>query len=180
MSVSTLYHPPHHKGALAAFWLAVLTLIGVGVGLAWLGASPMRGETMGSGLVIRTLEEGTGPQITAADAVLIDYEGRLPDGTVFDSSASHGGPQALAPSQTIPGFAEALLRMRKGGRYFIRIPPSLAYGEASPPGIPANSPLEFDVHIVDVAKGAAAMAGQASAQGRQQQGQQQPGPAEGE
>ncbi len=172
MTATTLPFPRYSKGALAKFWLAILLLVAAGLGLAWFAASPMRGETTGSGLVIRTVQEGTGPQISAADAVLIDYEGRLPDGTVFDSSASHGGPQALAPSQTIPGFAEALLRMRKGGTYSIRIPPNLAYGEASPPGIPANSPLEFDVRVVDIARGAAAMAGQASRQAQQPQPQQ--------
>ena len=171
MSASTLAHPPRHGAALTKFWLAILLLVGIGIGLAWLGTSPMRGETTTSGLVFRTIEPGTGPQITSADAVLIDYEGRLPSGAVFDSSASHGGPQALAPSQTIPGFAEALTRMQKGGRYHVRIPPNLAYGEASPPGIPANSALEFDIHVVDVAPGAAAMAAQAA--GRQPQAPQQ-------
>lgn len=173
MSPSTLAHPPRHKAALTSFWLAILFLIAVGVGIAWLGASPMRGETTSSGLVLRTIEPGTGPQITDADAVLIDYEGRLANGTVFDSSAAHGGPQAVAPAQTIPGFAEALTKMRKGGRYHVKIPSNLAYGEASPPGIPANSDLEFDIHVVDVAAGAAAMAAQAQAQQQQSQGQPQ-------
>ena len=171
MSVSTLAHPPQHKAALTKFWLAILFLIAVGVGIAWFGVSPMRGETTSSGLVFRTMKPGTGPVITAADAVLIDYEGRLTNGTVFDSSASHGGPQAIAPAQTIPGFAEALTKMQKGGTYHVKIPPSLAYGSASQPGIPANSTIEFDIHVVDVAKGAAAMAAQAQ---QQQQGQQAP------
>ena len=160
MSVSTLAHPPKHRTALVKFWLAIALLVAAGVGLAWLGAGAMRGETTASGLVMRTIEPGSGPVITAADAVLIDYEGRLSDGTVFDSSSAHGGPQPVAPGQTIPGFAEALTRMQKGGRYHIRIPPELAYGAAEQPGIPANSNLEFDVHVVDVAEGAAAMASQ--------------------
>jgi FKBP-type peptidyl-prolyl cis-trans isomerase len=138
----------------------VALLVAAGVAIAWLGAGSMRGETTASGLVIRTVEEGSGPVITAADAVLIDYEGRLQSGEVFDSSAAHGGPQAVAPGQTIPGFAEALTMMRKGGRYRIRIPSDLAYGDADQPGIPANSDLEFDVHVVDVAPNAAAMAAQ--------------------
>ena len=164
MSESTLAHPPRHGAALIKFWLAILLLVAIGVGLAWLGASPMRGETTTSGLVFRTIEPGAGPRITDADAVLIDYEGRLPNGAVFDSSAAHGGPQAVAPAQTIPGFAEALTRMRKGGRYHVRIPSELGYGAASPPGIPANSDLDFDIHVVDVAPGAAAMAAQAARQ----------------
>ena len=170
MSVSTLAHPPQHKAALTKFWLAILFLVAVGVGLAWLGASPMRGERTSSGLVFRTLKAGSGPVITGADAVLIDYEGRLENGTVFDSSANHGGPQAVAPSQTIPGFAEALTRMQKGGVYHVTLPPELAYGANAQPGIPANSRLEFDIKVVDVAKGAAAMAAAA----QQQQAQQGP------
>jgi FKBP-type peptidyl-prolyl cis-trans isomerase FkpA len=168
MSVSTLAHPPDHRSSLAKFWLAIAFLIAVGIGLAWLGAGSMRGETTESGLMIRTVEPGTGPQITTADAVLIEYEGRLLNGEVFDSSAAHGGPQAVAPGQTIPGFSEALTNMHKGGRYLIRIPSELAYGEADQPGIPPNSDLEFDVHVVDVAPNAAAMAAQ------QQQQQMEP------
>jgi FKBP-type peptidyl-prolyl cis-trans isomerase FkpA len=170
MSVSTLAHPPEHRSSLAKFWLAIAFLVAVGIGLAWLGAGGMRGETTESGLMIRTVEGGSGPVITAADAVLIEYEGRLLDGEVFDSSAAHGGPQAVAPGQTIPGFSEALTRMRKGGRYLVRIPSELAYGEADQPGIPPNSDLEFDVHVVDVAPNAAAMAAQ------QQQPQMEPPP----
>ena len=173
MSVSTLAHPPRHAAALTKFWLAVAVLVGVGVALAWFGAGSMRGETTATGLTIRTLEEGSGPVVTAADAVLIEYEGRLPSGDVFDSSAAHGGPQAVAPGQTIPGFAEALTRMRKGGRYTIKIPSELAYGAAEQPGMPANSDLEFDVHVVDVAPNAAAMAAQAPQQ-QQQRAPQQP------
>ena len=172
MSVSTLYHPPHHKAALAKFWIAILFLVAVGIGLAWIGAGSLRGERTDSGLVFRTIEPGTGPLITEADAVLIDYEGRLQNGTVFDSSASHGGPQVVAPGQTIPGFSEALTKMQKGGRYHVVIPPALAYGSTPLPGLPANSTLEFDIHVVDVAAGQAAMAAQA-AQAQQQQ-QQQP------
>ena len=176
MSVSTLAHPPRHRVALAKFWLGIAFLIAVGVGLAWLGAGSMRGETSASGVMVRTVEAGSGPAVTTADAVLIEYEGRLTDGTVFDSSAAHGGPQAVAPAQTIPGFAEALTRMQKGGRYRIRIPSELAYGAADQPGIPPNSDLEFDIHVVDVAPGAAAMAAQAAPQQQQQQQQQMPPP----
>jgi FKBP-type peptidyl-prolyl cis-trans isomerase FkpA len=171
MSVSSLAHPPRHGAALAKFWIGILFVIAVGIGLAWNGAGKMRGETSSSGLVFRTVEPGTGPVITTADAVLIDYEGRLLNGPAFDSSAAHGGPQAVAPGQTIPGFSEALTKMQKGGRYQIQIPPELAYGAAEQPGIPANSTLEFDVHVVDVAPNAAAMAAQ---QQQQQQVQQAP------
>jgi FKBP-type peptidyl-prolyl cis-trans isomerase FkpA len=168
MAASTLYHPPHHKTALTKFWIAILFVLAVGVALAWLGAGALRGQKTASGLVFRTIQAGTGPVITGADAVLIDYELRLPDGKLIDSSASHGGPQAVAPAQTVPGFGEALTRMQKGGTYHFVVPPKLGYGDTPPPGVPPKSNLEFDVHVVDVAPGAAAMAAQA---GPQQQGQ---------
>jgi len=158
MSASTLAHQPGHKAALAKFWIALALLIAAGIGLAWLGAGSMRAATTASGLSIRTVQQGSGPVITANDLVLIDYEGRLLNGTVFDSSANHGGPQPVAPGQTIPGFAEALTNMQKGGRYQVRIPSALAYGSAEQPGIPANSDLEFDITVVDVAPNAAGMA----------------------
>ncbi len=172
MPETSFAHSQGHKGPLTLFWLAVLFLVAVGIGLAWLGASPVRGTKTSTGLVIRTIEQGTGPVVTGDDLVLIDYEGRLPNGTVFDSSSAHGGPQPVAPKQTIAGFSEALTNMRKGGTYHVRIPSELAYGSEAPPGIPANSDLEFDIHVVDVAPGAAAMAAQAA---RQQQQQQQQG-----
>lgn len=171
MTASTLYHPPHHKGALAKFWIAIAVVLAIGVGLAWLGAGALRGEKTASGLVFRTVQAGTGATITDADAVLIDYELRLPDGKLIDSSSSHGGPQAVAPGQTVPGFGEALTKMQKGGTYHFVVPPKLGYGDTPPPGIPPKSNLEFDVHVVDVAQGAAAMAAQA---GRQQAQPKQP------
>ncbi len=97
-------HSQGHKGPLTAFWLAVFFLIALGIGLAWFGASALRGQTTPSGLVIRTVKPGSGPLVTAKDAVLIDYEGRLPNGTVFDSSAAHGGPRRLRRDRPFPGL----------------------------------------------------------------------------
>ena len=87
MSVSETAKRPESRGRSLGLWLAFLLLIGAGVGLAWLGASPLRGETTESGLRIRTVEKGEGPFVQAMDGVLVEYEGRLADGTVFDDSA---------------------------------------------------------------------------------------------
>ena len=96
--------------------------------------------------------------IKPVDGVMIEYEGRLLDGTVFDSSEGRG-PAPMIAGQVIPGFAEALQKMQKGGRYAIRIPSALAYGATPPPGpIPPNADLEFDVHVVQVVPDAALMA----------------------
>lgn len=159
MSVSTLAHPKSHSG-VGKLWLGLLALVAVGVALAWIGAGSLRGETTSSGLQFRTVEAGSGPQIKAIDGVLIEYEGRLLDGTVFDSSEGRG-PTPMIAGQVIPGFAEALTKMQKGGRYRIRIPAKLGYGDTQPPGsaIPPNSDLEFDVHVVQVVPNAALMQG---------------------
>jgi FKBP-type peptidyl-prolyl cis-trans isomerase FkpA len=173
MSVSTLAHPRSRRGT-AKLWLAILLLIAAGVGLAWLGAGSLRGETTASGLQFRTIEAGSGPQIKAVDGVLIEYEGRLEDGTVFDTSEGRG-PAPMIAGQVIPGFAEALTKMQKGGRYRIKIPSELGYGASPQPGspIPPNANLEFDVHVVQVVPNAALMQ---EIQQQQQAPQQQPPP----
>ena len=158
MSVSTTAHP--QRQGVGKLWLAMLVLVAAGVALAWLGAGSLRGEIFPNGLGFRTIEAGSGPPIKIVDGVLIEYEGRLPDGTVFDTSEGRG-PSPMIVGQVIPGFAEALTRMQKGGRYRIRIPAALGYGASPPPGrpIPANSDLEFDVHVVQVVPNAALMQG---------------------
>ena len=182
MSVATLAHPRSRRGTAGKLWLAMLALIAAGVALAWLGAGSLRGETTASGLGFRTVEEGSGEFIKPVDGVLVEYEGRLEDGTVFDTSAGRG-PTPMIAGQVIPGFAEALTRMQKGGRYRVRIPAALGYGASPQPGspIPPNANLEFDVHIVQVVPNAALMQGapgQEAAPGQEDGPQPQPAPPE--
>ena len=176
MSASTLAHPERTRGT-GKLWLALIALIAAGIGLAWLGAGSLRGETTASGLGFRTIEPGEGPTIKPVDGVLIEYEGRLENGTVFDTSEGRG-PTPMIAGQVIPGFAEALTKMQKGGRYRINIPSELGYGASPQPGspIPPNADLEFDVHIVQVVPNAALMQGMEQPQQpeSQQAPQQQP------
>jgi FKBP-type peptidyl-prolyl cis-trans isomerase FkpA len=157
MSVSQVPLHPLKRGSLAKLWLGIVALVAAGVLLAWGGAGALRGETTASGLQFRTIAAGEGPLIQPVDGVLIEYEGRLEDGTVFDSS--RGQPVPMIAGQVIPGFAEALQKMQKGGRYKILIPGDQAYGATPPPGspIPPNAALEFDVHVVQVVPNAAMM-----------------------
>lgn len=158
------------------FWLGIVLVVAIAIALAWLGAGSLRGLTTASGLNIRTIQPGTGPFVKPVDGVLIDYEGRLPNGTVFDSSSGRG-PQPLIAGQTIPGFAEALSHMQKGGRYEVRIPAKLAYGSSPPAGspIPPNSDLDFDVHVVQIVPNAALMATQEQAAQTGLPNEEQPG-----
>ncbi|HEV2865248.1 MAG TPA: FKBP-type peptidyl-prolyl cis-trans isomerase [Allosphingosinicella sp.] len=106
--------------------------------------------TTPSGLRIQTLTAGTGEAPQAGGAVLVSYEGRLADGTVFDSPTQ---PVGLPVSGLVPGFTEALLLMRVGGRYHIWLPPQLAYGERGAGGvIPPNAEIDFTVTVHDVGR----------------------------
>jgi FKBP-type peptidyl-prolyl cis-trans isomerase FkpA len=176
MSVSTAAHSGGRRGGGLKLWLALLATIAVGVALAWYGAGSLRGERSASGVEVRTVEAGQGAFVKPVDGVLIEYEGRLENGTVFDSTTGRG-PAPMIAGQSIPGFSEALGKMQKGGRYRIKIPANLAYGASPPPGgpIPPNANLEFDVHVVEIAPNAAAMMGGGGA-GQPQSQPQQPQP----
>ena len=154
MSVAEAAKRPSNTGRAVKLWLGLIALIAAGVGLAFFGASQVRAKTV----QVQTVQAGSGPMIKLEDGVLIEYEGRLADGTVFDSSAGRG-PTPMIAGQVIPGFAEALTRMQKGGKYKIHIPSDLAYGPNPAPGspIPPNADLDFDVHVVQVVPNAASM-----------------------
>ena len=81
----------------------------------------------------------------------VQYEGRLLDGTVFDSSHSRGQPATFAVNQVIRGWQEALLLMKPGATWQLFIPPELAYDNFSPTPIPPGSLLTFNVELLDVA-----------------------------
>ncbi len=79
------------------------------------------------------------------------YEGKLTDGTVFDSSVARGSPIDLPVGGVIPGWVEGLQLMHVGEKYKLYIPSELAYGEQSPsPAIPANSVLVFDLELIGI------------------------------
>ncbi|WP_114227657.1 MULTISPECIES: FKBP-type peptidyl-prolyl cis-trans isomerase [Sphingomonas] len=158
MSVTQVPIRPVAKATRTRALFGFVLVILAAVLLAWFGAGQLRGETTPSGLTFRTIQKGDGPLITPNDGVLIEYEGRLPDGTVFDTTAGKSAVPMIA-GQVIPGFSEALQKMQKGGRYKFRIPGNLAYGATPPAGspIPPNSPLDFTVHVVQVVPNAAQM-----------------------
>ena len=109
--------------------------------------------TTESGLQYEILESGDaeGNQPAATDVVSVHYEGKLTDGTVFDSSLSRGEPIDLPVGQVIPGWVEALQLMRVGDKWKVTIPSELAYGEASPsPLIPPNSVLVFEMELLGI------------------------------
>ena len=105
----------------------------------------------GSGLQYMVLRQGSGPRPSAAATVRVNYEGRLLDGSVFDSSYARGEPAEFGLGQVIAGWTEGLQLMPVGAKYRFWIPSELAYGRnGSPGGIPPNATLVFDVELLDL------------------------------
>jgi len=105
------------------------------------------------GLEYIDVKTGTGAVVQAGSSINVQYTGWLQsNGKKFDSSYDHGGQPfnlTVGQGQVIPGWDEGLVGMRVGGTRRLVIPPALAYGaQGSPPTIPPNSTLIFDVTIV--------------------------------
>ena len=107
-------------------------------------------ETTASGLQFQVLKEGEGKSAGPRSLVVTHYEGRLLDGTVFDSSVARGTPAEFRVDGVIKGWQEALQDMREGDKRRLWIPSELAYGAAGTGPIPPNSVLVFEVELIDV------------------------------
>lgn len=135
---------PVAKGSLTKVWLGVIVAVLVGSGVAY--------ATRYKGVEVETVKAGSGASPTKSDVALINYVGRLANGKEFDR-----GERAVLPLETvIPGFAEGLAKMQKGGKYTLEIPSEKAYGaeEKRNPQtgeivIPANSDLVFEIELID-------------------------------
>jgi peptidylprolyl isomerase/FKBP-type peptidyl-prolyl cis-trans isomerase FklB len=106
--------------------------------------------TTASGLQYKVTTSGpkTGPSPKVGDIVKVHYEGKLLDGTVFDSSFQRGQAAIMPADGLIPGWLEALPLMHVGDEWTLWIPADLAYGERSAGPIPANSVLVFRLRLV--------------------------------
>ncbi len=108
-----------------------------------------------NGAIIVPIKEGSGPTPAATDKVKVNYTGTLVDGKVFDASSKHTppGPTEFPLNGVIPCWTEALQKMKVGGRAKVVCPPDIAYGErGSPPVIPGNATLTFDIELLDAQK----------------------------
>lgn len=108
-------------------------------------------QTTPTGLQFKVLKQGTGATPAPTDHVSVHYRGTLLDGTEFDSS--YGGEPASFPvNRVIPGWTEALQKMRVGDKWQLFVPSALAYGADPPPGAPIgpNSLLIFEVELLGV------------------------------
>lgn len=112
-------------------------------------------KTTASGLQYKVLTEGTGAKPKTTDTVKVHYEGRLIDGSIFDSSVKRGEPVSFPLNQVISGWTEGLQLMSVGSKYQFTIPPTLGYGSDGNGPIPPNSVLVFDVELLSIEKAGA-------------------------
>lgn len=110
-------------------------------------------KTTKSGLQYLVLKEGKGKSPSANSNVRVHYEGRLIDGTVFDSSIARQQPVDFRTTQVITGWTEGLQLMKVGAKYRFFIPADLAYGQiGSGDIIEPNSTLIFDIELLEIIK----------------------------
>jgi FKBP-type peptidyl-prolyl cis-trans isomerase FkpA len=104
-----------------------------------------------SGLVYRSLKEGSGAAPAATDTVTVHYRGTFPDGKEFDSSYSRGKPAEFPLDRVIKCWTEGVQRMKPGGKAKLTCPPAIAYGERGAGGVvPPNATLVFEVELIGV------------------------------
>ena len=145
MSVTAVPLQPIRRGSVRRLWLAVVLVLAIGLVLAWAGSRQF-GQTS-SGLRYQMITEGTGESPTQDDFALVGYKGMLPDGTVFDENER--APMEL--NSLVPGFAEAVTLLKRGGSLRAWIPADLAYGANPPAGgiIPPNAQLLFEIKLLE-------------------------------
>lgn len=110
-------------------------------------------KTTASGLQYKILTPGTGAKPTANDKVTVNYEGKLVNGKVFDSSYKRGKPTTFPVNGVIKGWSEGLQLMKTGATWMFYIPAKLAYGQQGVPGvIGPNDALIFKVNLIKIDK----------------------------
>ena len=137
---------PVKRGYLVWLWIGIAFAAIAALALAWKGDPGI--AVTPSGLRYQVVKPGAPGALHPADTdiALVQYTGRLTDGTVFDKSER---PTPFPVNAVVPGFSEGLKLMTKGAKYRFWIKPELGYGAEAKGPIPANSTLEFDVELVD-------------------------------
>ena len=109
-------------------------------------------KTLDCGVQYKVLTKGEGEIPTATSKVKVNYEGRLVDGTIFDSSYERKSPTTFGCNQVIKGWTEALTHMPVGSKWEIYIPQELAYGAREAGKIKPLSALIFIVELLEIEK----------------------------
>ncbi len=109
--------------------------------------------TLDNGLQYEVLTAGSGEKPKASDKVEVNYRGTLINGKEFDSSYARGKPAQFSLKGVVPGFREAITRMRPGAKWRVVMPPELAYGErGAGRDIGPNETLIFEIELLKVVK----------------------------
>jgi FKBP-type peptidyl-prolyl cis-trans isomerase FklB len=125
-------------------------------GAKWMGENKLKEgvKQTSSGLQYKIIKAGTGIQPLVTDSVTVNYEGRLINGDIFDSSFDRNRPATFVLGNVIPGWQEGLQLMKEGSVFELYIPSDLGYGDRGyPPEIPGGSTLVFKVELLKVASG---------------------------
>jgi FKBP-type peptidyl-prolyl cis-trans isomerase FkpA len=106
-----------------------------------------------SGLIYKSLKDGSGAQPAATDVVRVHYKGTFPDGKEFDSSYKRGEPTQFPLNRVIKCWTEGVQKMKVGGKAQLICPPDIAYGARGTPGgpIPPNATLHFEIELLGIA-----------------------------
>ena len=116
--------------------------------LKYIADNDLNAMSLGSGLYYVNEETGKGKNPDPSSRVRVAYRGYFTNGKVFDESDSAGITFGL--NQVIQGWTMGIPFFKEGGRGKLLIPSGLAYGSEGRPGIPANSVLIFDIHLIEV------------------------------
>lgn len=109
-------------------------------------------KVLPSGLVFRSLQDGTGSNPSAVDKVKVHYRGTLPDGKEFDSSYKRNEAIEFPLNRVIPCWTEGVQLMKVGGKAKLTCPPEIAYGARGAGGvIPPNATLHFEIELLGIA-----------------------------
>ncbi len=103
-----------------------------------------------SGLVYKSITEGTGKSPKSTDKVKVNYVGSFPDGTKFDASADHGGAISFPLNRVIPCWTEGVQKLKVGGKAKLTCPSAIAYGSNGMGPIPGGATLVFEVELLGV------------------------------
>ncbi len=159
---STLFKPLSQqqgffmRSTLLTAAFAVTTLMALPAAWAQADAATAAGKEAGavvtkSGLVYRSLKDGTGASPLASDKVKVHYKGTFPDGREFDSSYKRNEPTEFPLNRVIPCWTEGVQLMKVGGKARLTCPAAIAYGERGAGGvIPPNATLQFEIELLAI------------------------------
>lgn len=138
--------------------IALITTTTLGLATAWAAdatldaaAKEAGAVVTASGLVYKSLKDGTGPSPKASDTVKVNYRGTFPDGKEFDSSYKRNQAIEFPLMNVIKCWTEGVQLMKVGGKAKLTCPASIAYGERGAGGvIPPNATLLFEVELLAI------------------------------